>query len=77
MRFSATVEDDTAVEQQDAACGRVREVYERSVAQVPPGAEKSHWRRYIFLWLNYALFEEIEMKVRSLLPLSSYKHQSL
>ena len=44
--------------------GRVREVYERAVAQVPPGGEKRHWRRYIFLWLNYAIFEEIETKVR-------------
>jgi crooked neck len=42
---------------------RVREVYERAVAQVPPGGEKRHWRRYIFLWLDYALFEEIETKV--------------
>jgi crooked neck len=43
---------------------RVREVYERAVAQVPPSQEKRHWRRYIFTWLNYALFEEIETKVR-------------
>ncbi|GAA5849701.1 hypothetical protein JCM8547_000538 [Rhodosporidiobolus lusitaniae] len=41
---------------------RVREVYERAVAQVPPSDEKRHWRRYIFLWLNYALFEEIDTK---------------
>jgi hypothetical protein len=46
------------------AIGRVREIYERAVAQVPPGGEKRHWRRYIFLWLDYALFEEIETKVR-------------
>ena len=50
-------------EELEAQIGRVREVYERAVAQVPPGAEKRHWRRYIFLWLNYALFEEIETKV--------------
>ncbi|KAF9461700.1 hypothetical protein BDZ94DRAFT_1133699, partial [Collybia nuda] len=49
-------------EEEDAAAGRVREVYERAVAQVPPGGEKRHWRRYIFLWLDYALFEEIETK---------------
>ncbi|KDR79905.1 hypothetical protein GALMADRAFT_62351 [Galerina marginata CBS 339.88] len=46
----------------DAAVGRVREVYERAVSNVPPGGEKRHWRRYIFLWLDYALFEEIETK---------------
>ncbi|KAJ8508048.1 hypothetical protein ONZ45_g9645 [Pleurotus djamor] len=49
-------------EEEEAAVGRVREVYERAVAQVPPGGEKRHWRRYIFLWLDYALFEEIETK---------------
>lgn len=38
-------------------------MYERAVAQVPPSDEKRHWRRYIFLWLNYALFEELETKV--------------
>lgn len=43
---------------------RVREVYERAVAQVPPSEDKRHWRRYIFIWLNYALFEEVETKVR-------------
>jgi len=49
-----------------AAVDRVREVYERAVAQVPPASEKRYWRRYIFLWLNYALFEEIETKVSKL-----------
>lgn len=49
----------------EVALGRVREVYERAVAQVPPGGEeKRHWRRYIFTWLNYALFEELVTKVR-------------
>ncbi|KIJ37089.1 hypothetical protein M422DRAFT_33945 [Sphaerobolus stellatus SS14] len=52
-------EDDATVEE---AAARVREVYERAVAQVPPGKEKRYWRRYIFLWLDYALFEEIETK---------------
>lgn len=47
----------------DPTPDKVREVYERAVAQVPPGGEKRHWRRYIFLWLDYALFEEIETKV--------------
>ncbi len=56
-------EEGATTEEVDAATGRVREVYERAVAQVPPGGEKRHWRRYIFLWLDYALFEEIESKV--------------
>ncbi|EAU89336.1 pre-mRNA-splicing factor CLF1 [Coprinopsis cinerea okayama7 len=55
-------DEGATAEELEAATGRVREVYERAVAQVPPGGEKRHWRRYIFLWLNYALFEEIETK---------------
>lgn len=56
-------------EEENAAIERVRDVYERAVAQVPPGQEKRHWRRYIFLWLDYALFEEIETKVSALISL--------
>ncbi|GJJ69618.1 crooked neck [Entomortierella parvispora] len=41
---------------------RVREVYERAIAQVPPAQEKRLWRRYIYLWIKYALFEELETK---------------
>ena len=39
---------------------QVREVYERAIANVPPAAEKRYWQRYIFLWINYALWEELE-----------------
>ena len=56
-------DEGATAEEMDAVAGRVREVYERAVAHVPPGGEKRHWRRYIFLWLDYALFEEIETKV--------------
>ncbi|KAH7906822.1 hypothetical protein BJ138DRAFT_1129627 [Hygrophoropsis aurantiaca] len=55
-------EEGGTKEEEDAAIVRVREVYERAVAHVPPGQEKRHWRRYIFLWLGYALFEEIDVK---------------
>ncbi|KAF9168351.1 NineTeen Complex (NTC) component [Actinomortierella ambigua] len=41
---------------------RVREVYERAIAQVPPAPEKRLWRRYIYLWIKYALFEELDAK---------------
>ncbi|KAI0038384.1 TPR-like protein [Auriscalpium vulgare] len=60
--FRQLKEEGATDEEEEQALGRVREVYERAVAQVPPGAEKRHWRRYIFLWLNYALFEEIDTK---------------
>jgi crooked neck len=41
---------------------RVREVYERAVAEAPPIKQKRYWRRYIYLWLNYAIYEETEAK---------------
>jgi len=59
-------EEGATNEEEEQAINRVREVYERAVAQVPPGNEKRFWRRYIFLWLDYALFEEIETKVLEL-----------
>ncbi|XP_068639478.1 uncharacterized protein [Aristolochia californica] len=39
---------------------RTREVYERAIANVPPAEEKRYWQRYIYLWINYALYEELE-----------------
>lgn len=45
---------------EDADPTRVRETYERAVANVPPSTEKRFWRRYIYLWLQYAAFEEID-----------------
>ncbi|OJT03411.1 Pre-mRNA-splicing factor CLF1, partial [Trametes pubescens] len=56
-------EEGSTGEEEKRATNRVREVYERTVAQVLPGGEKRHWRHYISLWLYYALFEEIETKV--------------
>lgn len=52
--------DYTKLEESTGDVTRVREVYERAIAQVPPGNEKRYWRRYIYLWINYALFEELE-----------------
>ena len=43
--------------------GKVREVYERAIANVPPSMEdKQHWRRYIYLWIYYALYEEMQRR---------------
>ena len=39
---------------------QVRELYERAISNVPPAQEKRFWRRYIYLWINYALYEELE-----------------
>lgn len=71
-------EEGAATDEEEKAIARVREIYERAVGQVPPGSEKRHWRRYIFLWLNYALFEEIETKVCIIIfsPLVFIVHRS-
>lgn len=41
---------------------KTRDVYERAIANVPPSEEKHLWRRYIYLWINYAVFEELQAK---------------
>uniref|UniRef100_A0A8C4F6X9 Crooked neck pre-mRNA splicing factor 1 n=1 Tax=Dicentrarchus labrax TaxID=13489 RepID=A0A8C4F6X9_DICLA len=46
----------------DADPDTVREVYERAIANIPPIQEKRHWKRYIYLWINYSLYEELEVK---------------
>ena len=61
--YRALYEDGENEDELEKAVGRVREVYERAVATVPLGDEKRMWRRYIFLWLYYAVFEETETKV--------------
>lgn len=38
---------------------RVRDVYERAIANLPPAEEKIYWKRYIYIWINYAVFEEL------------------
>ena len=41
------------------ALASARDVYEQAIAAVPPVAEKRFWRRYIYFWLYYAVFEEL------------------
>lgn len=36
------------------------QVFERAISNVPPAPEKRYWQRYIYLWIKYALFEELE-----------------
>ncbi|KAL3944700.1 MAG: hypothetical protein SGBAC_001215 [Bacillariaceae sp.] len=49
----AKLEEDTG------SVSSVREVYERAVSHVPPSTDKDHWRRYIYLWIYYATYEEL------------------
>lgn len=51
--------DYLRLEEEQGAVARVRELFERSVAQLPLKEEKSYWRRYVFLWIKYAVFEEL------------------
>ena len=46
----------------DGSIDTTREVYERAIANVPPIQEKGYWRRYIYLWIYYALYEELITK---------------
>ncbi|KAI9252675.1 hypothetical protein BY458DRAFT_522730 [Sporodiniella umbellata] len=51
--------DYAKLEESAGDSARVREVYERAIGQVPPAEEKRYWRRYIYLWINYAIYEEL------------------
>jgi len=50
------------LEEDHGEASSVRDVYERAVANVPPAEVKQYWKRYIYLWIYYALYEELEMK---------------
>ena len=54
--------DYARLEENDGSAESVREVYEQAISNVPPVNEKKYWRRYIYLWINYALYEELEAK---------------
>jgi crooked neck len=54
--------DYARLEETGGDVDRIRDVYERGIAQIPPTQEKRHWRRYIYLWIFYAIWEEMETK---------------
>ena len=35
-------------------------MYERAISNVPPAPEKRYWQRYVYLWIKYALWEELD-----------------
>jgi crooked neck len=47
------------LEEEHGSVSAVRETYEKAVANVPPSEQKDHWRRYIYLWIYYAVYEEL------------------
>jgi crooked neck len=54
--------DYVRLEESAGDIAKTREVYERAIANVPPANEKRFWQRYIYLWINYALYEELEAR---------------
>lgn len=54
--------DYLRMEESTGDIDKIRDLYERAIAQRPTTLEKDDWRRYIYLWLNYALFEETGAK---------------
>jgi crooked neck len=52
--------DYARLEESCGDVGKIREVYERAIANKPPVLQKRYWKRYIYLWIDYALFEELQ-----------------
>ena len=48
--------------EEDTNIDKTREVYEQAIANVPPADEKRLWRRYVYLWIYYAIYEELRTK---------------
>lgn len=38
----------------------IRETFEAAIKNVPLIEEKRYWRRYIYLWYSYAIYEEVD-----------------
>jgi crooked neck len=58
--YDAWLEWAMAEEEASSPASVVRDVYEQAVANVPPVENnKDHWRRYIYLWIYYAVYEEL------------------
>jgi crooked neck len=56
--------DYIRLEEQGGRQEKIREVFERAVAQLPLVKEKRYWRRYVYLWIWYSVWEEVEANDR-------------
>jgi len=54
--------DLARLEEADGTAASVRAVYGRAVGNSPPVLEKQYWRRYMYLWICWAIYEELEAK---------------
>ena len=52
--------DYCRLEEMEGTLDSTREVYERAIANIPLIQEKKYWSRYIYLWIYYAVFEELQ-----------------
>ncbi|XKL64727.1 hypothetical protein PGB90_004813 [Kerria lacca] len=52
--------DYIAIVESEGNVDIIRDIYERAIANIPPSKDKQHWKRYIYLWIYYAVFEELE-----------------
>lgn len=50
--------DLARLEESGGDVDKVRDTYERAIAQIPTSQQKRDWRRYIYLWVFYAVWEE-------------------
>eukprot|EP00494_Astrolonche_serrata_P030615 UN30883 len=50
------------LEEQNGDYPRIRETYERAMKCHPPSNDKRFWRRYIYIFIKYAIFEELVAK---------------
>ena len=49
------------LEEEHGNATTTRDVYERAISHIPPKNEKRHWKRYIYLYTYYSIYEEMEM----------------
>lgn len=54
--------DYIRLEESAADNDKIRAVYERAISYIPPIEEKQFWKRYIYIWINFALYEELIAK---------------
>lgn len=51
--------DYIKLEEEAGEIEAARKLYTRALVHKPPSQEKRHWRRYIYLWIFWAVFEEM------------------
>ena len=54
--------DYIKLEENESDLTIVRDVYKQAIQCKPPILEKRYWKRYIYLWINYVLYEELIVK---------------